>query len=1153
MEWRRGLLAFLGVFLCLAGSVCAQSAALPAEAEARERRVMERFLGVLESSPRRGTAFDRVYGFHVERGTLDEFFKTYEDRVHANPSDGSAWLLIGLVQSQRGRDADAVAALRKATAARGNDPLPPFYLGQTLVLIGQPDQAAEAFEQALTRHPARADTLEIFQALGRVHQRAHRTELALGVWNRLEALFPADLRVQEQIAEALVGQNDLPGALARYLRLASNTRDRYRQAQYKLEAADIKVRLKRAPEAIADFEALLGQLDPESWLFREVRRQVEHVFLRNDDQTGLVNYYEGWLRKTPDDIGAMARLAHTLAGQGRQADARKWLDQAVKLAPGRKELRLALVDVLVADKDFAGAAAQFEVLSKADPLNPDTLRAWGQMLLKDTSQSEAQRKLAAAAVWRRLLEAKPKDPAVAVQVAELLRQAGMADEAIAHYKRAIALDPASAQYREYLGEYYHHLKRSREALETWAQIAAGNNKTARNQTRLAEVLAGFGYREGAAQAYAEACALDGDLFEPRLKYAELLTGLERFEEATAQLERAERLAADPEQTQAVLEQAIKNDQAAGRIPERIATLQKELETGQAANAALLRRLALYLEADAKLPEALVASRKALELDGRSIAAWTAVARLSEATGNLTSEVEAYRRLVALDRRAKTVYLTNIARLEARLGRADDAIRTGRDLLASGGSSPEHWQFFAELCFQLGRQDEGFDALRRSARLNDSDPKASLALAEALAKQFRTEEAIELYWRAFDKTRALDDKLALVSRLTDLYLQRSQFDRLLSRLERMGHDANEERETALCVAQAHSSAGDYGSARQVLERLLSSQSRDPQLLEQLSALAEKEGDRTTAAQFQRQLLDVAPSDEAAARLAQLYLSSGQVDLAEALWVQMSSNEKAATARLLQGVDSMLSNRKFAAARAICESMLRRDPRNWEALYRLGVALNELRQNDEETAPFQALLNLDLPDEMPSVLAAARQSAQMNQQQGSLLAGPRAVSSFPAQDRMYQVFPVRAAAGLQVQYRGNPQNTLSPADFGQARMAALGFLFAAAGRTESQGAFINRLRTACDRAPSAVRPHWDWLYFQLLQNDRRGAFEAATALARCGPGDPAALWFHLATLPGRMQGPGPAFNGAPGSSSDGTPALPTDQLDLLLGSYHTLRQR
>ena len=88
----------------------------PAAAEeAREQRAMERFLSLLERNPRKGTALDRVYGYHVERGSLDDFIKRYQDRVAQKPNDGTGWLILGLLEFQRGQDAAAVTALARPT------------------------------------------------------------------------------------------------------------------------------------------------------------------------------------------------------------------------------------------------------------------------------------------------------------------------------------------------------------------------------------------------------------------------------------------------------------------------------------------------------------------------------------------------------------------------------------------------------------------------------------------------------------------------------------------------------------------------------------------------------------------------------------------------------------------------------------------------------------------------------------------------------------------------------------------------------------------------------------------------------------------------------------------------------------------------------
>src|SRR4029077_13378045 len=289
----------------------------------------------------------------------------------------TAWMILGLIESQRGRDAAAVAAFTQAAKTLPDNPLGAFLLGQSLVLVGQPEEAAAAFEQAISRKPPRADLLEMFQALGRVYQRAQKSDQALAVWSRLEKLFPDDLRVQEQIATTLVEEGQHAQALPRFEALAGKVKDEYREATYRIEAADLKVRLGQSKEALADFEKLLSKLNPDNWLYRDVRRRIDDVFLRTDDQTGLAAYYETWVGKNQEDVDAMGRLARILAGLGRTPEAQTWLHKTLKRHPSRKDLRLALIEQLLTEKQFVRAIEQYELLSKNAPNNPDTLRDWG--------------------------------------------------------------------------------------------------------------------------------------------------------------------------------------------------------------------------------------------------------------------------------------------------------------------------------------------------------------------------------------------------------------------------------------------------------------------------------------------------------------------------------------------------------------------------------------------------------------------------------------------------------------------------------------------------------------------------------------------------------------------------------------------------------
>ena len=162
---------------------------------------------------------------------------------------------------------------------------------------------------------------------------------------------------------------------------------------------------------------------------------------------------------------------------------------------------------------------------------------------------------------------------------------------------------------------------------------------------------------------------------------------------------------------------------------------------------------------------------------------------------------------------------------------------------------------------------------------------------------------------------------------------------------------------MCLAQALATSGDLGGARSELERLLAANNRDPHLLKQLSKLAEEEGDIESAARYQKQLIELAPSDEELSRLAQLYARSGELEEAQAVWSKMASG-KGGTFHVYQAIDNLLVHQKPQPVVEITEAMVRKDPRDWEALYREGAALAALQKPEEAT---QAVPGAARPDD------------------------------------------------------------------------------------------------------------------------------------------------------------------------------------------------
>ncbi len=1155
------------------------------EAEAAQIKAAERFLTVLEKTPRRGTALDRVYGHHVEFGTLDQFLGKLREKTQTLPDDGTAWMLLGLFESQRGQDGAAADAFAKADALRPTDALASYYLGQSLIRIGQNAEAVAALERAIERKPQRMDVLEIFQQLGRIHQRAQRNEEALKVWTRLEEMFPDDPRVLEQIAVTLSEEGDLAQALIRYERLAKIETDDYRKTMSLVSVAELKVRSGKKEEGLRDLEAVMGELDPEGWLYRDVRRRVDDVFLKIGDQDGLVAYYESWLAKHPDDVEGMSRLAKFLTQSARIPEAAKWMEKALKLAPSRADLRKAFIDQLVDDQRIPEAIQQYSLLVENASGNTDYLRDWGKLVLKDKTQDIEVRKKEATRIWNLMLASKADDPLTVSQVADLFRQSDLNDQALALYEKAVKLAPADPQYREYLGEFYHILKRKEDALAMWASIAEGPNKTVENLVRLAEVYNSFGFQDQALTTIAEACVLEPKEFALQMRSAEYHMRAAKYDDALRYVDAAQPLAETDEDRDELIRQRIEILQSSEKLDEEIAAIEKRIEATPEKTAADWTMLARYYEAGRRWVQAQQAIDSALAVDPKSIAALTTAARIGESSGDFGRAAGFSQQLADIDRRSRGDHLMNVARLMSQMGKSAEALKAGNDLIVSAPGNTDNYEFYAQLCFRLGKAEEGLDALRKAARINPNEPQLMMALASALATQMRTTEAIEVYWRAFEKSEGIEDRTTLTEKLTPLYLQINQFEQLLERFERERREEEKRREMTICLAQAHQTAGDLTTARQELEQLLNADTRDTNLLQQLSKLCEASGDIDAAINYQRQLVAIAPGHESEFPLVKLLQARGSSDEAMEILIRLTAREED-PARLLRNIDSLLNQQAHEAVIRITEPLLSQQREDWELLYREGVAWAKLNKPDEATLRFNRILDLSLPFDTLGIYAEDRFKRDLAKAKSENLKGNQTLT--PTKTTPIQMArnssQVMRATGLRAEdYYSSSQaiQVWTPGEFGTARMACIGWLikFESASKdaaaTESASAAAANTETnakppeavaatgdekpkqgvqdrfaAAGQAPNASDDRiFDWIFASSLKQDYASIFSATKHLARRGTRE--YQQYFLSSLSTRNVNAQTRQQSSEDGKSEATP-LSEEDLALMMQCYTELQK-
>ena len=1103
------------------------------EEEARQIKTTERFLEVLLKNPRYGTALDRVYGHHVEFGTLDKFLLTLKDRAHSDADAGAMWMLLGLFESQRGSDAAAVESLQQAEQLRPSDALASYYLGQAQLRIGQSTEAIASFERAIERKPARADLLEIFQTLGRVHQRAQRTEQAMAVWQRLESLFPDDPRVLEQIAVTLAEEGQPALALPRYQKLAGLVRDDYRKVVYNVTAAELTIKSGAREDGLQLLEKVLEDLNPESWLYRDVRRRIDDVFLRSGDQDSLVKYYQNWLASHPDDIEGMARLAKFLASSARVPEATQWMEKVLKVAPTRADLRKAFIDQLTSDQRFDEAIEQYEQLMKADPGNTDYLRDWGKLVLRNRDVPEDDRKREAVRIWNQILATRPDDALTVSQVADLFRQNKINDQAEQLYRKAVVLAPNDPQYREYLGEFLHIQGRSEEALQIWAGIAEGTRHTAVNVNRRAEVYNSFGFSEQATVEIAEALKLDPKDFSLHIRAADYHLKAGKYDIALEFVASAEALAVNDDERDAVIQQRIEVLQVSQRLDEVADELLAKLDQQSEVTSTEWYLAARYMEAARRWPLATEAVDKAMQADPKSIPALTVAARIAETSGDYGRAAQMNRTLAEIDRRSRGDHLMNVSRLEGQLGRADEALAAAQELIVSAPGNTDNYEFYAQVCLRFGRADEGLDALRKAVRINPNEPHLIMALAAALADQLRTDEAIEVYWRAFDKSEEVEDKVGLTMKLTVLYQQVNQLDKLIDRLERERREEDKRREMTIYLAQAWQTSGDLGAARQELEGLLSEDTRDTNLLNQLAKLCEQAADPDAAVAYQRQLVAIAPGHETEFPLAGMLMASGQTDEAREIFVKLTQREEDPV-RQMRALDSLITQGNFESAIGVIEPLLAQNREDWELLYREGVAWASLDKKEEAINRFQRILAAKLPYDSLGRSAAeklkqAQAKAKSNNLRGINTPPPQQQSPLAMRNMASQV---QAATGLIADNRYYGTNQLppvwTPEAYGVARMAAWGWLLrfededvvrAAATDTASttdqadvsetdkasgasshsvptKPSIVDSVREEATAENATRDAIYDWLYVAQLKSDFPTVFQIARLLAQDG---------------------------------------------------------
>ncbi len=1073
----------------------------------RDVKIRDRYLSLALKNPRHGTVLEKLYQSGVQTDGIDALL----ERVKRRSSEAGAvacWTLIGLLEETRGRDAAALVALERATAADAKAAYAWFARGTILLHRSDYKAAAASLLKAIEAKPSREDTIEVRKALGRCYLRSRQTDKARETWLALSQIAPQDAVTLEELATLLIEEEQWPEAIIYLEQLRKLQKDRpYQLVQTTIRMGNVEARRGKFAEALARYEEALTRTKSDSWLAGEIRGRVESLFRKRNDLTGLVEYYEKRLADADaGNVRTMVALARVLVELNRGKDARGWYERALSLAPKDEAVRLAYVRLLEIEKDFVAAIRQYETLLAQKPKEVAYLEALGDLHLRQAQDDPAKAK--ARSCWEKIAQANPKDPASMVQVAGIFHDHGMDDDAARYFQRAIELAPDVGQYREYYGEFLIKTKQSDQALAAFKEIAAGPRKSVETLMRLADVLTHFEFAAEALAASREAVALDADHFEARTQLVKLLAAREDYDEALEQLDAAAKLAPNDYFKAQVIDDRIRLLSRAKRLAETFDKRTAELAKAPSADAAAYVECAKMALALSRLEPAAEFIGKALAKSPDSVPVCEVAASVYSRAGDHLRLVAMLERLIELAPQNRVEYYTRLARHYQRVGDSQAAIGAAKQVIDASPDGPDGYELLATISERFGMNDESVTVLKKAVRINPRNLALRMLYARRLDRSDRADLAIEQFWQAYDAQTDAADKLSVMRSLADVAYRSGDFDKLVDRLERRRRMDRDAWVPTLSLAAAYRQIEDYAKAREALTTLLPKRPNDADLLKQLVHLSEAEGLNEQAVEHLQRLVKLEPSRQNLMRLGERLCDLDRTAEALDAWRRAGRSGDDPARATTEVTEKLLERQMYEPALEFLGGAFKDHPDDWRIGYRYGLALMGAKRADEADKVF--LHVADLPDLPP----ANKPKATPKQKTP---ASPSSVyySRLPAEMRRVRML-------YQMRYQLSPRYRRSlssgrgslyvPSDLDECRLAAWYQHCEIVIKRDGLDALVAALKK--DGTPKAL-----WRLISLLGTQdrwRREIHEVAKALCAAAPDDMAARLLRFQLLMDRRGG-------------------------------------
>ena len=936
-----------------------------AAAQAVSPEALARYGQMLEKSPSEGTAFDKVVQAYQEGGGLEKLETEWKAKAGDPLKAPTYKLLLGFLAERRNQVEQARLYYNEASQAAPESHRSWQALGHLYLRAGNIPEAVKALEKALSCQAPPQEKAEIMRRLGQAHQRSLDSAKALAVWKQMAEEFPSDAYALQEAGEALLDAEQFEDAKIVYKKWVALTEEGTpSRVEALMKLAELEDRRGKTSEACAQYETLLGLTSESSWLNREIRNRIEQMYRRQDDLPGLTEYYGKWLTGKPKDVEAALRLSRVLADLDRKAESLDWLTKASLLAPDRKEVRLAMARAKISEKHYVEAEKILQNLAAVDPQDTRYWELLAETQLQRNTPSKAGDRQDALTSLKKIAPSGTKNLALILQAADLLRTHGFEQESLTEYRRALELAPDAGDARLRFVEYLLELKQKDEAWKVLEAMTAGKLATAANYNRLAAAWKRYEEKARAYEAVAQGLTLDPAFFDLLWFQWNLFVEDKKWDEALALYDKLLSSAPNTYFAEQVEARHAQTLAAAGKLDETVAALSKRIGSEPSLNESELRVLGRIMiqRSDAEGFKSLMAEARKLFPSSQSLLRMEAGQLRS--TGDLDGAVIALEKLSQLVPQQKTDWLTEIARIRMQQGKTEEALAAAQQVIEASPANSAGYLLQADLAVAAGKVELSQQKLREAIRLSDRPNEVRLRLAKLYQDSGELPKASAMYEEAFEAAQNPQERISLMKPLSEIYFQQGKVDELIERLKKRQKGEEGGWRYGLYLAELYQQLQDYGAARRELARSLSQRSDDPNLLRQLVALAEREGDGAETLRYRLMLSEVDKSPTQQIALANEYIRQQQQ--AEA-WQVVQKNRKdfekdpLAWREVVEG----LNGPEYAKqVRELLEESVRSKPNDFQSQLALAEFQILIKDNIGAERSLWNLFSLPLPEVPPA---------------------------------------------------------------------------------------------------------------------------------------------------------------------------------------------